>query len=392
MKHRFFFICCVAICLAAVQNLSAVQFASPTLNYSIDLPDDFSMTGSNGKDRYQFSSSILPVELLLCTYENSKYKSAEAVIKDIVQQLYGTCDSAPFEWRNRDAAIAQISLAFDQYSVNLGWAAAAELPQKKGYVAIIGYYPESEPDASLCETLIISSIDSLATDYGSNFEAGLFTSFAFPSEGEKSISLEIADRKISTIIDQSDEDANQYLIDREYTVLVIENKYGLGQEACSRFYKTVYRDAYKRLKHCAFDIQNELTFGENAIKDRRELAETLLKWTQGFEYKRDLEGSDLTSLTGALTGKGCDCDSRSLLIAVLLRQMNYRSAFFVSSEYSHAVAGAELEGNGARMTIDGTDYMVGETTAAVKFGQIAKDMSESEKWMGITFEPKNNAR
>ena len=392
MKHRFFFFCCVAICLAAVQNLPAVQFASPTLNYSIDLPDDFSMTGSNGNDRYQFSSSILPVELLLCTYTKNRYKSAEAVIKDITQQLYGTAETAAFEWRNRDAAIAQISLAFDQYSVNLGWAAAAELAKGKGYVAIIGFYPENEPDASLCESLIISSIDSLATDYGSSFEAGPFTTFAFPSEGEKNISLEIAGRKINTVIDQSDEDANQYVIDREYAILVLENKYGLGQEACRRFYKTVYRDAYKRLRRCAFDIQNELTFGGNAIKDRRELAETLLKWTQGFEYKRDLEGSDVTSLPGALVGKGCDCDSRSLLLAVLFRQMNYRSAFFVSSEYSHAVAGAELEGNGAKMMIDGTAYMVGETTAPVQFGQIAKDMSEAEKWMGITFEPENNAR
>ena len=386
MKHRFFITCCIILMLA-VQNLSAVQFSSPTLNYSINLPDDFSMTGSNGNDRYQFSSSILPVELLLCTYEKNKYKSSEAVVKDIAKQLYGTAEAASFEWRNRDAAVAQISLAFDQYSANLGWAVAAELPQEKGYVAMLGFYPENEPDASLCETLIISSIDSLTTDYGSNFEAGPFTTFAFPSEGEKQISLEIAGRKINTVIDQSDEDANQYVIDREYTILVIENKYGLGQEACSRFYKTVYRDAYRRLKNCAFAIQNELTFGENAIKDRRELAETLLKWTQGFEYKRDLEGSDLTSLPGALTGTGCDCDSRSLLLAVLLRQMNYRSAFFVSSEYSHALAGAELEGSGARMAIDGVNYVIGETTAPVSFGQIAKEQSDASNWMGITFEP-----
>lgn len=386
MKHRFFITCCITI-LLAVQNLSAVQFSSPTLNYSINLPDDFSMTGSNGNDRYQFSSSILPVELLLCTYEKNRYKSSEAVIKDIAKQLYGTAEAASFEWRTRDAAVAQISLAFDQYSANLGWAVAAELPQDKGYVAMLGFYPENEPDASLCETLIISAIDSLATDYGANFEAGPFTTFAFPSEGEKQISLKIADRTINSFIDKSDEDANQYVIDREYTILVIENKYGLGQEACRRFYKTVYRDAYKRLKNCAFAIQNELTFGENAIKDRRELAETLLKWTQGFEYKRDLEGSDVTSLPGALTGKGCDCDSRSLLLAVLLRQMNYRSAFFVSSEYSHALAGAELEGSGARMDIDGVNYVIGETTAPVSFGQIAKEQSDASKWLGITFEP-----
>jgi len=387
MKHRFFTVICIITCSLAVPNLSAIQFASPTLNYSINLPDDFSMTGSNGDNRYQFTSSILPVELLLCTYGKDKYKSSEEVLKDLIQQLYGSADTASFEWRTRDAAIAQISLAFDQYSVNSGWAAAVELAQNKGYVAVIGFYPESEPDASLCETLIISSIDSLTTDYGSNFEAGLFTSFAFPSEGVKDISIKIADRTINSYIDKIDEDANQYVIDREYTILVLENKYGLGQEACARFYKTVYRDAYKRLKNCAFAIQNELTFGENAITDRRELAETLLKWTQSFEYKRDLDGSDVTSLPASLTGKGCDCDSRSLLLAILLRQMNYRSAFFVSSAYSHALAGVELEGNGARMLINGTEYVIGETTADVHFGQIAKEMSNPSNWLGITFEP-----
>lgn len=390
MKIFKLIISAILLCFIATQSFFAMQLNSASLGYSINLPEDFSLTGSTGGNRYQFSSSIYPVELLLCTYEKTQYKKAEDVLKDITAQLYGSADISSFEWRNRDTAIAQVSLSFDKYSVNSGWAAAAELPQQKGYVALIGFYPENERDSSICETLIISAIDSLATDYGANFEAGIFTSFAFPQEGEKEISVKIGDRTVTAFIDKSDEDANQYVIDREYTILTLENKYGLGQEACRRFYKIVYRDAYKRLKNFAFALQNELTFGENPIKDRRELAETLLKWVQTFEYKRDLSGSDVTSIPALLTGKGSDCDSRSLLLAILLRQMNYRSAFFVSSVYSHAVAGAELEGNGARMTIDGTSYVVGETTAKVNFGQIAQSMSNSSNWMGITFEPENN--
>lgn len=372
-----------------MQNLSAIQFASPTLNYSINLPDDFQMTGSTGSNRYQFSSTILPVELLLCTYEKQEYENSAAVLDSLVKQLYGSSRVASFKWRNRDTAVAQISLAFDKYSVRQGWAASAELPQNKGYVALIGFYPEAELDSSLCETLIISSIDSLTIDYGSNFEAGLFTAFAFPIEGEKQISINIAGKTIESTMDKIDVEANQYVINREFMILTLENKYGLGREASKRFYKTVYRDAYNRLKNFSFTLQNELTFGENPIKDRRELAEVLLKWTQSLEYKRDLQGSDVTSLPALLTGEGSDCDSRALLLAIILRQMNYRSAFFVSSVYSHALVGAELEGTGAAMEINGKKYIIGETTAAVKFGQIAADMSNASNWIGVTFEPEN---
>lgn len=362
----------------------ALFLESPSLGYAIDLPDDFVMSDSNGFDTYQFSSKILPAEIILCTYNFEKNKNCQKILNELVRNLNGAGDFETFLWRNRDCAVAQIALVLNNKNY-LGWAAAAELPQQKGFVAMLGFYPENETKTAECENHIISSIDSLCTDLGSKFQSGIFTSFAFPSLGDEKIEVEIAQNKIESLIDKSDAEASEYLIQREFDILVLENNNGFGKEACERFYKMVFRDSYERLRRFSFAVQNALTFGENAIKNRRELVQTLLTWTQNFQYVRDNNNSDFTPLVKLINGTGGDCDSRSILLAVMLRQMNFETAFFVSSKYSHALVGVQIEGNGAKIKANGKMYTLGETTAKVNLGLVAEEMNDYTAWVPVIF-------
>ena len=75
-----------------------------------------------------------------------------------------------------------------------------------------------------------------------------------------------------------------------------------------------------------------------------------------------------------------------MLMCVLLGNMGIKSNLFISREYSHAVYGADINQPGAKITVNGTDFLLGETTAKdIKPGLIAAEMNDTEKWMPVEF-------
>ena len=69
-----------------------------------------------------------------------------------------------------------------------------------------------------------------------------------------------------------------------------------------------------------------------------EVITELLSWTQGFTYERNFAGSDFTNLPKAFATESGDCDSRALLLVIMLNQLGIDAILLVSPEYSHAVA------------------------------------------------------
>ena len=130
-----------------------------------------------------------------------------------------------------------------------------------------------------------------------------------------------------------------------------------------------------------FDISNALAPG---CKDTTEYAQKLLTWTQDFKYEREKNTSDFASLPSILLGGGSDCDSRSLLIAVLLQAINEDAIIFVSAEYSHAIAGFVSNHPGFGFTVNGKTYLTGETTAkGLTWGKISGSQTDLEKWIPV---------
>lgn len=368
------------------QNLFASVWSSRDKSFSFDAPESFILKEYT-ETSYRFESVTLPVTFIACTYGAHRYNSAEAALCDVTQKLLFTTEVSSFTHRTLSVSCAYIVSGQNTRTPTEGWALSAELPQTGGYAVFVGFYPvTSQTDTNaLSESLIISALDSICVDKAALGESGIITSFIYPKKGDSEHTLSIGGKSISVTIDKTDKEANQYVIEREFLILYHESSNGFGKDACKRFYRMVYRDAYPRLRRLSFAVQNALTMGENPITSRFLLAQTLLQWTQSFTYERNLLGSDFTSLVSLALGEGGDCDSRALLLAVMLQQMNYDSALFVSSTYSHAVLGVNVPGSGARLSVDGVSYLLGETTAHVDLGLIAKDMSDASQWMGVTF-------
>ena len=155
----------------------------------------------------------------------------------------------------------------------------------------------------------------------------------------------------------------------------------LWKEAWQRYYRMIFKDSCKRLQKVSFDIYGALA---PDCKDETDFAQKLLSWTQEFKYEREKTASDFASLPSIISGGGSDCDSRSMLIAVILQSMNIDSIIFVSSEFHHAVAGLVSSQPGFGFSVESKTYLTGETTVpGLTWGIIDKNQSDFSKWISV---------
>ena len=176
----------------------------------------------------------------------------------------------------------------------------------------------------------------------------------------------------------------------EYSVLAMYANNQFWKEAWQRYYRCIYRDSYSRIENAGRDIYKNLynkAKKENPQNEEIKYAQYLLSWVQNFDYKRadNKNSSDFTPLPAVLTGEGNDCDSRSLLVALLLKQIGIESLLLISNEYSHAMVATEIEAPGQIYSLEGSDryFIFGETTAKVTWGMINADFQDQSKWIVV---------
>lgn len=361
--------------------LSAEYFGNADNTFTLDFPEGFAIAQQNGDDSYHFKHTQLPVDVILRIYPLSRYNSSESAIDNVCEQLQAEISHQSYTWRNTNCCLGTFNFS---NGAKEGWALSVELPLEKGILVLLVYTDKAQGKA--LTQFQISILDSLCIDRGSFYEAGPVTSYAFPPEGKKECKIHIEGMEIETSIDIVDEEANKFVIEREYAILNMYVQSKMLNEAWKRYYRIIYKDSYHRMRKAAFDIYNEIfpiAVERNKENPDYELAQILLSWVQKMKYKRDFSSSDFSPLPKVLCEGDSDCDSRSLLLAVLMSQMNYKTMLFVSPEYQHAFFGIDIEGKGAHLKVGNTSYLLGETTANVALGLVPQDMSDMNKWMGM---------
>ena len=377
MKKLFLILTCIfAIYGSAFPEI----LNSPTWGYSVDLPEEFVLVDKNGADSYMFENAFISSSVIIKAYKKDRFSSSLEAMETVMNQLGAEFECAETDWRNTDCIVSQFAFNLGGTS-NSGWAVSSLLQDSKGYVVMLCYSP-TEVFYDL-EQFIISCVDSLCIDFGSYYNPGPITSFAFPKGEAQNHSIEIDGEKINFTLDSNDIEAEKFVIEREYAVLCLYQGSELWMEAWQRYYRQVYKNAYSRLSKAAFNIYNKLIKNCNSEKADVELAQKLLSWTQSFNYQRDFTSADFTPITAAITGTGSDCDSRAMLLACLLHHMNYDTCLFVSAEFSHALFGIVLDKSGAKINIDGRQFLLGETTAQVDIGLVPANMSQTDKWIFV---------
>jgi hypothetical protein len=267
-----------------------------------------------------------------------------------------------------------------------------ELAPKEGesppILAALAYGPASRQDLGIFH---LSALDSIAPSEAEKHRPGPIPDFSYP-RGEPVLAA-LADRNLKAWIGANDAEAAQALVDREFAVLRRYPDSPLWREAWTRFYRALFRDSYERLADIAFIFERDWheRYLQNGGRDGAEteagdFAREALSWVQGHAYERNLMGSDFINLVSAATQGRGDCDSRSLLWAVILTRNNIPAAIMVSRRYSHAMGLAQIRGPGAAFEINGEKWLVAETTAPVALGLIGESVSDPAHWLGVVFE------
>ena len=371
---------CLILFFVGISVSFAEILNSPTWGYSVDLPEEFVLVDKNGADSYMFENAFVSSTVILKAYKKEKFSSSLEAMETVMKQLGAEFECAETDWRNTDCIISQFAFNLGGAS-NTGWAVSSLLQDSKGYVVMLCYTP-TDVFYDL-EQFVISCVDSLCIDYGSYYSPGPLTSFAFPKGEVQNHTVEIAGEKIDFTLDSSDIEADRFVVEREYSVLCLYQDSEMWVEAWQRYYRQVYKNAYSRLKIAAFNIYNRLIKTCESENPDIELAQKLLSWTQGFDYVRDFTSTDFTPITASITGTGSDCDSRAMLLACLLHHMNYDTCLFVSAEFSHSLFGIVLDKAGAKINIDGRQFLLGETTAQVDIGLDPANMNQTDKWIFV---------
>ena len=371
---------CLILFFVGISVSFAEILNSPTWGYSVDLPEEFVLVDKNGADSYMFENAFVSSTVILKAYKKEKFSSSLEAMETVMKQLGAEFECAETDWRNTDCIISQFAFNLDGAS-NTGWAVSSLLQDSKGYVVMLCYTP-TDVFYDL-EQFVISCVDSLCIDYGSYYSPGPLTSFAFPKGEVQNHTVEIAGEKIDFPLNSNDIEADRFVVEREYSVLCLYQDSEMWVEAWQRYYRQVYKNAYSRLKIAAFNIYNRLIKTCKSENPEIELAQKLLSWTQGFDYVRDFTSTDFTPITASITGTGSDCDSRAMLLACLLHHMNYDTCLFVSAEFSHSLFGIVLDKAGAKINIDGRQFLLGETTAQVDIGLVPANMNQTDKWIFV---------
>ncbi len=166
---------------------------------------------------------------------------------------------------------------------------------------------------------------------------------------------------------------------REYRVLALyAETEDLWVDAWARFYRMVYRESAARLDGLTAALARSLP-----LDDPTECARTVLAWVQGFSEGTDDSGIDFVPPLPAAFERRGDCDSRAVVMAIVLERLGIDCVLMISREYSHAMVGVDVPGGGQRFTCNGRDYLVAETTAKVGIGLIDAEQADFSKWLGV---------
>jgi hypothetical protein len=140
----------------------------------------------------------------------------------------------------------------------------------------------------------------------------------------------------------------------------------------------VYKESASELDDLSLALSKSLP-----ANDPTESARRVLAWVQGFTYERDSAGIDFVPpLTAAFERRG-DCDSRAMVMAIILERVGVDCVLMISREYSHAMLAVDVPGGGQRFTYNGKAYLVAETTAKVGIGMIDSTQADFSKWLGV---------
>ena len=370
----------LSFCIA--HPLQAELVSNPSFGYTLDLPEGFRQVNARDNARYLYQNTIIPVGLQVALYPYQQFGTVAAAADHIFSQLKAQKKAIQFLLQGNPTLVANLQFT-QQNQKQAGWLLVQPLAEQKGWLVVLTTTQAEK--AQEYEPMMISCLDAVFTSRQSFFEPGPMIQAVYPKEGTVKKEILFNGKKLSVHFDRSDSEANQAVIDREFALLTRYLNSPLQQKAWQRYYRMIYRDSRARCRHLSLMLEKELieVGKEGKLPPAETVAKALLEWIQDFTYTRDENGADFLNIPAVCTDRSGDCDSRALLMSVILQHFNIDSILMIAPEQKHAVAAVDCTGDGARFTHNGKRYLIAETTAKVALGQIAQDLADPRLWFAV---------
>lgn len=204
-----------------------------------------------------------------------------------------------------------------------------------------------------------------------------FTSSSLGRKNYK-ISFHLLEKEVKAALAYLDEVAN--LSERE---LNINQAYKNDQ---IYYTKLIWHEIYKRIYWQAFDKLDNIVKGFNEIFSKEKLSDRdkvyfIISFVQNIEYKRPGGKLDILPPLGTLAARFGDCDTKALLLYILLEKARVDCVMFWSFQYKHAMLGAALNSGGKYKSHKGKKYFFIETTyPGWNIGDIDPEMDDLNLW------------
>jgi len=151
-----------------------------------------------------------------------------------------------------------------------------------------------------------------------------------------------------------------------------------AQYVWARIYQIVYERSFPQLKTIAVGF-NEVFRNENMSDNNKLLF--VVSFVQNIKYDRPGGTLDLLSPLATLAKKFGDCDTKAILLYVLLERMGIDCAMMWSQKYKHAMLGVRISTRGNYKICNGKKYYFLETTyPGWAIGDLPPDFKNKRFW------------
>jgi hypothetical protein len=131
--------------------------------------------------------------------------------------------------------------------------------------------------------------------------------------------------------------------------------------------RVVWAEVYRRIYNYSSPQMKSVLAGFNRIftKEKFEMRDRVyfvITLVQNIKYERPGGALDLFPPLGTMAYRFGDCDSKALLLYVILERMGVDCAMLWSYNYKHAMLGIKVNARGEYLTANGKNYYFLETT------------------------------
>lgn len=124
-----------------------------------------------------------------------------------------------------------------------------------------------------------------------------------------------------------------------------------------------------------------------------ELASHVVEFVQNIEYERPMNivkdkrraenHYDFFTPNQLLFNRKGECESKSLLLALLLNRLDYETVILWSDKFKHVMVGLESSVKGTSYSFEERDYIFVEATAPQEIGKLSEEWSDIAEWRAV---------